>query len=171
MTREIPLSKGYVALVDDADYEWLVERGPWHASGHKNNLYAVHTEFTPPNSFKPIRMHLLILPTDLTVDHINRNPFDNRRSNLRIATHRQNSQNRKQRSDSKMPYKGIQRMKKDCKNPWIAGISIDGKRVHLGVFPTAEDAARAYDEAARKHHGEFAYVNFPITEPKGETVQ
>lgn len=158
MTREIPLSKGLVALVDDADYDYIVAAGPWHAAGRpEQGLYAVHTQYVPPDTFRAIYMHKLLVQGAMRVDHINRNRLDNRRSNLRPATDSQNSSNRRQRSDSNQPYKGIRR----DKNAWVATITARGETRHLGTFPTPEEAACSYDAAARDLHGEFAAVNFP----------
>ncbi len=84
--------------------------------------------------------------------------LNNRRSNLRSATTQQNARNRKVRSDNKSGYKGVSKRR----TTFAATISIDkGKRLHLGTFRSAEDAARAYDSAAQKYFGEFARVNFP----------
>lgn len=164
MTREIPLGRGYVALVDDADHDRIVAAGPWHAVIKRDTVYAVHTEFTPPKTFRAVFMHRLFHPNAEAVDHINRDTLDNRRCNLRPATAAQNSQNRRKRADSKQPYKGIRRMARGGPRPWIAAITTRGEVKHLGMFATPEEAARAYDAAALKHHGEFAVINFPEQE-------
>lgn len=161
MTKEIPLSKGLVALVDDDDFEWLVANGPWHAASLDGRVYAVHTEFEAPRTFRALRMHKLLIPGVRYVDHINRNSLDNRRCNLRAATASQNAQNRRRRADSKWPYKGIRGISDSRPNPWLASITLAGKTTHLGTFPTAELAARAYDAAAIENFGEFAAINFP----------
>lgn len=160
MTKEIPLSRDRVALVDDGDFEWLTNCGPWHAAVSGKRFYAVHTQFTAPASFKAIRMHRLLLPGAQFVDHINRDSLDNRRDNLRAATAAENARNRSRRSDSRWKFKGVHPII-SAANPWVASIYVDGQARHLGAFPTQEDAARAYDEAATAEFGSFAHLNFP----------
>lgn len=96
-------------------------------------------------------------PSGLEIDHINRNGLDNRRSNLRIATRSQQRANQLKRTHH-TTYKGIFAWG----NKWAARISYDNKKYHLGVFDFQEDAAKAYDEAARRLHGQFARLNFPL---------
>jgi len=94
-------------------------------------------------------------------DHINRNSHDNQRLNLRPATSSQNSFNKGVRKDNSTGYKGVGWCKPAKK--WRARLRINGAELHLGVFDTEHAAAKAYDEAAKIHHGEFAYLNFPGT--------
>ena len=94
------------------------------------------------------------------VDHINGNPSDNRASNLRSASQSENMRNVKVRSGSSSRYLGVSWHKASGK--WVAQLRAkDGKRFHLGTFSSEEDAAMAYDTAARSHHGAFARPNFP----------
>ncbi len=105
--------------------------------------------------------HLLLdVPEGMLVDHINGNPLDNRRSNLRLATHGDNQANMGMSRHNTSGYKGVSFRKERGK--YRAYISLDDKYVHLGHFDTDVDAARAYDEAARFYFGEFACVNFPL---------
>jgi hypothetical protein len=96
-------------------------------------------------------------------DHKNRNGLDNRRLNLRLATYSQNIINRAGASKSKPPvsgFKGVKPFPKNRTNPWLVRLNRNGKLVYSGYFKTPELAARAYDSAALKHFGEFAYTNF-----------
>lgn len=91
------------------------------------------------------------------VDHINGNRFDNRRTNIRLCTHAQNQLNAKLSSRSTTGFKGVSWSKE--RGEFEAYISFARKRRRLGRFPTAEEAARAYDEAAKRLHGEFVRTN------------
>jgi hypothetical protein len=153
MTKEISLSRGLVALVDDDDYEWL---GQWKwCSFFKNDgpPYAARTE-----QGRNIFMHRLIMsaPPRQIIDHRNKNTLDNTRSNLRFASEAQNSANRRKISNAK-PYKGIFRNKLR----WQARVEVNHKGIYLGSYRTPEEAARAYDRAAREYFGDFAQLNFP----------
>lgn len=92
------------------------------------------------------------------VDHIDRNGLNNRRSNLRFATPSQNMYNASSPGNS-TGFRGVEKVRGASR--FNARIRVDGERFHLGSFPTAEDAARAYDAKAAEAHGEFAVLNFP----------
>jgi hypothetical protein len=101
-------------------------------------------------------------PKHLQVDHINKNRFDNRKQNLRLATPSQNSCNRSRpKKDLLHKYRGIAFFKRNLKKPWAARIKFEKKQITLGYFETDVEAALAYDVAAKKYHGEFANLNFP----------
>jgi hypothetical protein len=88
------------------------------------------------------------------IDHINGNPADNRIVNLRQCSHAQNTRNVARRRN-RWGFKGIYRHR----SKWRAEITVNGRRIHIGVYSTPQEAADAYDEAARLHHGEFARTN------------
>ena len=106
------------------------------------------------SSGKTIYLHKLCLPSPngLEVDHRNHNKLDNRLENMRLATRQQNGAWRKH---YRKGMKGVRRHH----NKWVARISIMGREIHLGSFETKEQAAAAYDAAAVKAYGEFAYTN------------
>lgn len=166
MAKEIPLTKGKVAIVDDADYEWLSQWKWTYTRG-----YAVHKEAGKYGG-KSTRMHRLIMqpPDHLVIDHIDWNPLNNQRSNLRICTQYENMQNRKHsyyqtdswknRPEAKTSqYKGVRLAKGTITTPWRAEIWSNRQRIHLGYYATEVEAAIAYNEAAIKYHGEFARLN------------
>lgn len=93
----------------------------------------------------------------LDVDHINGDPLDNRRCNLRHVTRKQNLWNQGFRTDNTSGYKGVCWSKKAKK--WVAGICVEGKSVHLGCFILKKDAAIAYNEFAKDYRKEFARLN------------
>jgi len=98
-------------------------------------------------------------PAGMLVDHRNGDNLDNRRSNLRLATPTENSCNRRKKTGGSSRYKGVTFNRRSGK--WFARIRIHGKCIFLGTFESEVEAARAYDAAAKKYHGEFACLNFP----------
>ncbi len=98
-------------------------------------------------------------PTDLFVDHKNRNKLDNRISNLRLATKAQNEWHTPKRGHNSTGFKGVYHVKACTVSPYWAYITVNGKRTGLGMHRTAEAAARAYNVAARKFHREFKCLN------------
>ena len=152
--KEIKLMGGRVAIVDDEDYERLTRRKrKWKLS---TTGYAVRIRTVEGQRFNE-HMHRLVInaPDGLYVDHINGNPLDNRKDNLRLATHAQNTRNRKVSINKQVPYKGVRK----SHNRFSAQIHGDGKWVYLGNFKTAEEAAIAYNNAAIKYFGGFARLN------------
>jgi hypothetical protein len=159
----IPLSQGLTALVSDEDFEFLSQWKWYAAKTGSGNIYARRVDHRKKN--KVIFMHRVITnaPGGLVVDHINHNTLDNRRENLRVCTNYENFQNvnpDKMSSSfgkSSRGYRGVRLFEGKW---WRAQIHIGKKAIHLGTFKTAEDAARAHDEAARKY-GKTTHVNFP----------
>jgi len=153
MTLEIALSRGLVALVDDADVQRILAAAPWHAYPSGDTFYARHS-ITPS---RQITLHAFLTGWAF-VDHVNRDGLDNRRENLRPATNSQNQMNARMHSNNTSGFKGVQR----CgRLTWKAHIKLDSRRLHLGTFDTPQEAAHAYDEAAAHYFGEFARPNFP----------
>jgi len=157
--REIPLTRGMIALVDDGDYAGVVAAGKWCAvaSTRGGTYYAVHSIVRASGGRVLQRMHNFLTGWSLT-DHVNGDGLDNRRGNLRQATHAQNMGNQRLRSNNTSGYKGVSR----SNQKWQAHVFPAGRSVYLGRFATPEEAARAYDDAAAEHFGEFARLNFPV---------
>ena len=160
--KEISLTKGMVALVDDEDYEALAGRR-WFGQPSKNGrtAYAVTKVGHGRKGIRSVYMHQLVLgvgETGMEIDHKNGNGLDNRRANLRWATKVQQRANQAVRKDSQSGFKGVNLLRGKY---WAAHIRENGRQRHLGYFPTAEAAARAYDAQAREVFGEFARLNFP----------
>jgi len=155
---KIPLTQGKYAKVDPEDYIWL-SQFRWHSKVNKSSTYAVRS-IRAAGRPKRIYMHRLIIdtPSHLVCDHINHNGLDNRKQNLRNCTIQQNNANVLARGTSSR-YKGVSWNKR--RRRWFAYIKKDGRQFNLGCFDKEIKAAKAYDEAARKHHGQFAALNFP----------
>ena len=161
--KEIPLTQGKIALVDDGDFE-SVSRFKWHAHFDGYNWYAKKKNGIQGTRkrgvvHKPIAMHNFIMepPPGVVIDHKDWNGLNNQRHNLRICTQAQNCQNGRQRKGNKSGFKGVSWKKRNKK--WCTQIAVFGKVIHVGLFDVATDAARAYDAAAMKYHGEFALTN------------
>jgi hypothetical protein len=156
--REIPLTKGAVTLVDDDDFVMLA-RHRWylHSGGYAARVDSRRAQRGVPQN-KTLLMHRVILQlaTGEYADHIDGNKLNNTRANLRRCCHRENCRNRRPRNGRR--YKGVKRQRGKT---FRATITIDGDHIHLGNFPTAEEAARAYDTAATTYFGAFARLNFP----------
>ena len=149
------------AIVDPADYERL-KGYEWLARKATNSFHA--RRFIPGGKGKKriiyLHQEMIQVPKGMVVDHINQNGMDNRRANLRAATWAQNAHNRKKYlKPGSSIYKGIS-WNKQSRN-WKARIGFENKIIFLGHFKNEIDAAKAYDEAAKKYHGEFACLNFP----------
>ncbi len=154
--KEIPLTQGYITIVDDEDYEMLVSFGSWYAKKTAKDglVYAVCSVKN-----RQIQMGRVITscPKGKVVDHINGSALDNRKSNLRVCYQRENMMNQAPHKGTASGYKGVRWDKE--KKRWRAEIEYDGKRYSLGRHRDIKNAAIAYNNAAIKYHGEFARLN------------
>ena len=166
--REVPLSRGYVALIDAADWP-LVSQHRWYSEIKDRTKYARTTRFSGQNRIY-VYMHRLIVgePAGLQVDHRDGNGLNNRRSNLRVATGSQNQMNKGAMPNSTSPFKGVSWNSNAGK--WAAVIRKNRKNYYLGLFVDEAKAARRYDDAARVMFGEFARLNFSEPEPRKQAV-
>jgi hypothetical protein len=158
--RRIFLSDGKCAIVDQQDF-YRTNKLDWIVKEDFDSIYAVRFFREPGKRSKLNSMHRFICnpPGGLFIDHINCNGLDNRRKNLRLATHSQNSCNRPKRKNTTSRFVGVHFSKKSKR--WVAQIKYQGGKKWLGYFDNEIDAAQAFDRAAIKYHGEFARLNFP----------
>ncbi len=146
--KQIPLSKGHYALVDDEDFE-LVNQWKW----------SYHSRGYASRDGHRVLMHRLVLkaPAGIPVDHKNGDKLDNRRSNLRLCTPSGNSANSRRSTRNTSGFRGVYWHKGAEK--WMAYINVRGQRKHLGLFVDVREAAEAYNKAALTFFGDFARVN------------
>jgi len=168
--KKIKLTQGKEALVDDEDYEMLNEH-KWYARkcwNNKDKFYVMRSSPIDSNGKqKTILMHRVITnaPKGKQVDHINGNPLDNRKENIRVCTHQQNLMNRGRANNNKSGYKGVSYKKRtksminERSKPWVAQIYLNDKKIHLGTYKTKEEAALVYNKKAIELYGEFVYLN------------
>jgi len=155
--REIPLTQGKMALVDDRDFEWL-SQWKWCACKGRTTYYAIRG-WQQNGKMRIVQMHRAILNphSGIEADHINGDGLDNRRTNLRTCTSSQNHANSRKRANCSSLYKGVSWYKR--KRKWYSCISVKGRTRALGYFDDEQEAARVYNHAAISVFGEFARLN------------
>lgn len=152
--KEIKLTQGKVALVDDEDYERL-NKYSWRVNRSYDTYYA---RCSVGSRVKNYMQHkILLAPPGTEIDHIDRDGLNNQKANLRLCTHSQNLMNQRHRIGCTSEYKGV------CwdrgRRKWKTRIAIDGITINLGRFQSEKEAALAYNDAAVKYFGEFARPN------------
>jgi hypothetical protein len=172
--REIQLTQGQFALVDDEDYDYLMQ-WKWYAVKCTHTWYAFRSiDCNGSRRRFPMHRDILNTPKGMETDHIDHNGLNNQRSNIRICTKNENQRNKQSRGKSRFVgvcwsvcvAKRYSKTEKRIKiytyeGKWVAHILANGKPIHLGYYEKEEDAAKAYDRAALKYHGAFANLNFP----------
>jgi hypothetical protein len=158
--KSIPLTKGYIALVDDEDFS-AVNAFKWHAQVAANNVYA-RRSIRKKGKIVHIYLHRFLLgiedTPEIKVDHHpDPNGLNCQRHNLRIATQTQNTRNQRRRYDNSSGFKGVSWL--ESRKRYQVSIRVNGESKFLGLFVTAQEGAKAYDIAALKYHGEFAQTN------------
>lgn len=158
MVKKIPLTQGKFALVDDEDFEYLMQWKWYFCNGYAKRVKYLgggrHNE-----KKEHIFMHRIInnTPKGILTDHINGDKLDNRKINLRSCTNEQNVHNSRKpkRKNLTSRYKGVYR----GKSSWIAQIRINKKLSYIGSFKTEIEAAEAYNNKTLEIRGEFGYLN------------
>lgn len=154
---EIKMNLGVSMKIDAEDWEKFGEFKWFPIDAHKRGKYYVMRK----RSGKTEILHRLIMNVidkSKVVDHINHDTLDNRKINLRVCSRSENQRNLTSHKDSISKYLGVTWHK--SRNKWQAQIKENGKNMYIGVFVSEVEAAKAYDERAKKHHKEFANLNF-----------
>ena len=150
---ELVLKSGDVLRFDAEDAALIL---PYEWSVYKNRTR--HGKAKCVVTITTLHRLLMDAKPGVIVDHINGDPLDNRKCNLRLATRTQNAQNQgSHRGTSR--FKGVSWARGRKSRPWVACIYADGKKRNLGYFATEEEAAKVYNDAAIKYFGEFAWLN------------
>lgn len=169
--KRIPLTQGKFAIVDDADYEYLMQ-WKWYAVKDKNTYYAMRNQRISESGTRARRttilMHRAIMKvqTGLQIDHINHNGLDNRKANMRICTNKENHYNQLSQRNKTSKYRGVSR----DKNRWRADIQRDKNKLYLGSYVSEIKAALAYDNKATMLFGSFAHLNIKQERTHNETT-
>ena len=149
-----------VVLVDDEDYKMLIQYKWSFYKSKRSKMGRAQTNIKINNKRTTLLLHHLIIkkPSNKKeIDHIDRNPLNNQKNNLRIVTHSQNMMNKSNYKNSTSKFKGVYWDK--SRKMWRSAISEKNKRINLGRFTNEIDAAKAYNEKAEELHGEYAYLN------------
>lgn len=150
--RVIPLSDGTPVQVSDEDFEEL-SKYKWYPSGSMR-----HATGRPKGKKCMYMARYIMQPSEgMVVDHIDRNPHNNQRSNLRICTQGQNQRNRAKQRNNSSGYKGV--YWSAAAQKWMVLVGFEGKSLYFGLYASKEEAKEVYDREARRLHGEFALTN------------
>ncbi len=153
-------------IIDDEVFEEVNKHRWYGAPGRNKKVHVRTSKYTGGGRKNPkyttIALHRMIMNPDKSthIDHINGNPLDNRKTNLRPASIANNARNRGKQKNNSSGYKGVHKSmsKRQASIRWRAQIQVDSKLLHLGVFKTKKEAYQAYCEASRKHHGAFSGI-------------
>lgn len=166
--KEIKLTQGKVALVDDEDYGFL-NHWKWHLHKNIHGMYATRCATLHDGKRSQVFMHRVIMgvyDSQILIDHKDRDGLNNQRYNIRNASHMNNMYNKVSAKNSSSKYKGVSLCRSKYKDrvylAWMAEISREGKKFYLGRFKNEDEAALAYNNAAVQLHGEFARLNVLI---------
>lgn len=149
----IPLTRGLECMIDDEDHA-LLSLINWYVGRNKTS----QKSYARNDVFGRMHRFLMMANSGQEVDHIDGNSLNNQKHNLRICSLKENRRNRSKNLNSKNRYKGAYFMN----GKWISKIRVDDKMLCMGPYLNEEDAAKSYDDAAKKYYGEFAKLNFPI---------
>ena len=163
MSKQIPLTQGQFAIVDDEDFEMVCQQ-KWHLMRQKRKNYAISSVYLRPKGgtyiMQTLYLHRFIMrpPKGMEIDHKDHNGLNCQRDNMRICTHAENDRNSRSHVNSTSKYKGV--FHDRLKGRWKASIRCNQRNINLGYFSSEVEAAQAYDAKAKEMFGEFACTNF-----------
>lgn len=143
--------QGFTLLVDKEDFDYLSQFN-WSRNNSKPYFYGRSGEVRGKRLHRVVAARAGLDIVGFQVDHVNRDPYDNRRKNLRVATHGQNRANSELNCNNTSGFKGVSLKR----GRWYAQINANGKKISLGYFDTPEEAHEAYKQAAQQHFGSFS---------------
>jgi len=143
-----------LAIVDDEDASRL-SKFIWWFNGTVSRVEHRHYK-----TYHYSMANTVMNNYDVMFDHKDRNPLNNQKNNLRVATYSQNCRNVAKKPNTISKYKGVSFHK--TKKKWIASIRKDRTLIHLGYFELETDAAKAYDAKAKEIDKDFAVLNFSV---------
>lgn len=152
--KEIKLTQGQIALVDDEDFETL-NQYQWFAAKKGKTFYVTRNAIVDGKR-KTVLMHWYVMGGK-NIDHIDRNGCNNCKNNLRFCTPQENQMNSRKRLNTSSNFKGVSFYKP--REKWVARIGINGKIINLGYYVSEIEAAEKYNEKAIIYYGEFANLN------------
>lgn len=157
--KRYTLTHGFEAIIDADDWDRVLAAGPWHAHRFPGRVYAKRS-YWQGGKTRNQTLHRFIMGAEprRMVMHRNGDGLDCRKSNLVYGDEHKNGASVRRKQPSASKYRGV--VKGVRGKPWRAAIKVRSKNLHLGCFNTEEEAAMAYDAAARIHFGEFATPNF-----------
>ena len=157
---QIPLTQGQFALIDDEDFD-IVSKHKWHAKKYKHTYYAA-TNIKKEDKKTILRMHRLIInvPDGMEIDHLDHNGCNNQKYNIKVCTHWENMQNKKNQYDvlTTTKMKGV--YFDNTTKKWKSTIWINGRSKSLKSSDRLEYAIRAYNRASMFYFGERAFLNY-----------
>lgn len=159
MAKEIELTNGMKAIVDDEDYDYLLDYN-WRALKNGKTYYAIFGKRVN-GKYSNTWMHRMIMDAknrEDEINHIDHNGLNNQKNNLRKTTHKKVMWQKNAADSKPTKFKGISFHKPSKK--WRARIFVDGKMKYLGYYKNEIEAAKGYDNEQKKHYGEFANLNF-----------
>jgi hypothetical protein len=155
---EIKLTQNQKTIIDKEDWN-KIKKINWHSAyDPTTKCFRVQGDIKKKNKWKTVHLARIIMNVNnslLEIDHINNNPLDNTKNNLRVCFGKDNKKNKRISKNNTSGFKGVNKFG----NKYICRIGIDGKRIFLGYFENKELAAKRYNIAAIKYHGEFAKLN------------
>jgi len=157
MSKRIPLTQGQFTIVDDNMYDYL-NQWKWHAAKTTCGGYRAVRSDNINNKCVLMSREIMGFPKRKVVDHIDHNMLNNQGSNIRACSYSQNNQNRLKIKLCSSKYKGVCWHKHS--NKWQVKITVNKKRIQIGLYTDAIEGAKAYDKKAKKYFGEFACLNF-----------